>query len=186
MRYAYVADIVDPNDQRSNSKLYKLINQLDLPEGNVFIDSDLANRPELAKLLEMVETGDTIIIRSIMDLSESLTDIYHNSFPRLQDQGIELFSCEEPFFCGSDYSTTLNKIILIIKHFRIEKQKNGFDQALAEGRVGRPAKDDGAITEAIRLYETGVLTIAQIEKLTGVSKSTLYRYLKNNKEDDQK
>lgn len=53
----------------------------------------------------------------------------------------------------------------------------GYQKAVDEGRVGRPAKTDD-VEKAIKLYETGTYTISQIVQLTGVSKSTLYKYLK--------
>ena len=36
-----------------------------------------------------------------------------------------------------------------------------------------------AVKKAVKLYRTGEYTIKEIEEMTGVKKSTLYRYLKS-------
>ena len=47
--------------------------------------------------------------------------------------------------------------------------------------VGRPVIDRGSIEAAISMYNSTNFTLAQIKDMTGVSKSTLYRYLKKQK-----
>lgn len=42
---------------------------------------------------------------------------------------------------------------------------------------GRPKTDPNIIKKAVKLYRTGQYSIKEIEELTGVKKSTLYRNL---------
>ena len=86
-----------------------------------------------------------------------------------------MYSCEESFFCGEDYLENLSGYIRFYLTFQKKKQKQGYQKAVSEGKVGRPSKDK-AVEQAIELYRRG-LKIAQIETLTGISKSTLYRHL---------
>ena len=62
-----------------------------------------------------------------------------------------------------------------------KKQVAGYRKACAEGRVGRPPTKSKDIEQAIELYKSDACTISQITALTGVSKTTLYRVLKEQK-----
>lgn len=60
-----------------------------------------------------------------------------------------------------------------------ERTKEGLNAAHARGRVGgRPKTDSQKLKQAIKLYQTKQYSIKEIEELTGVKKSTLYRNLK--------
>ncbi|GGG31802.1 resolvase [Lysinibacillus alkalisoli] len=54
----------------------------------------------------------------------------------------------------------------------------GMMQAKEKGKVlGRPRKADENVKRAIAMYQTGQHTLFDIKNETGISKSTLYRYL---------
>jgi len=57
--------------------------------------------------------------------------------------------------------------------------REGLDAARARGRTGgRPVKlTDAKLATACRLYDERAHTVAQIVKIVGVSRSTLYRHL---------
>ena len=62
-----------------------------------------------------------------------------------------------------------------------ERTKEGLRSARARGRLGgRPKTDVTSINKAIKLYNTRQYSIKEIEELTGVKKSTLYRHLNIN------
>ena len=46
---------------------------------------------------------------------------------------------------------------------------------------GRPAKNKKDIDTAIKMYDSKLHSVADIEKTTGVSKATLYRYIKKRR-----
>lgn len=59
-----------------------------------------------------------------------------------------------------------------------EKTKQGLSEAKQKGvSTGRPRKPDQNVQRAIEMYESKNFTLAQIKEETGISKSTLYRYL---------
>lgn len=177
MKYVYFLDVQGPEDNRSNNKVFKLIDDFDIPEEQVFVDEDPEDRTELYKLVELLEEGDMLIIRSAKDIVEDIDYLYQTLFPYLQDKGVEIFSCEEPYFCGDTYADNLNNFMLFLDFFYKKRRQNGYEKAVDEGRVGRPAKTED-IEKAIEMYESKLYTISQITQLTGVSKSTIYRYLK--------
>ena len=176
MQYAYFLE-VQKYEERNNQKVFQIIKELELPEEQVFCDDKPDDRTELKNLIDILEEDDLLIIRSVKDITEDITPLYKELFPLLDSKGVELFSCEEPYLCGTDYKRTLNNFILLMDYFYVKRKKSGYQKALDEGRVGRPAKTE-SVEKAIKLYESNLYTIAQIESLTGVSKSTLYKYLK--------
>jgi len=162
---------------KANSKVFGLITAFEIPEEQVFVDEDAENKVELKRLIDLLEHGDTLIIRSARDIAEDLNTLYTILFPELQNRGVELFSCEEPYFCGDTYSDTMDNFVLLLDYFAKKRKQTGYQKALDEGRVGRPAKTE-EVEKAMAMYESKLYTISQITQLTGVSKSTLYKYLK--------
>lgn len=66
-----------------------------------------------------------------------------------------------------------------------ERTVDGFKAAKARGRKGgRPMTDKKKLDAAIRLYESGDFTVAQIEESTGGSKGSLYRELNRRKQGE--
>ena len=166
MVWAYVMENDYGAEKHNNTPIFKLVNQLKIPEEQVVFDQD-NSRDEFCKLLESMGVGDKLIIRSVEDLADDLMNLI-TVFQKLSDKEISLCSVEEPFLSGEDY-------------FQKKKQQAGYRKACAEGRVGRPAIKSKEIEQAIELYKSGTYTISQITALTGVSKTTLYRALKEQK-----
>lgn len=46
-------------------------------------------------------------------------------------------------------------------------------------KPGRPRKADDNVKRAIIMYQSQKFSLAQIKEETGISKTTLYRYLEN-------
>ena len=61
----------------------------------------------------------------------------------------------------------------------LQSEEFPFMLARIRGRKGgRPCCDQHKLNQAIKLYAAGQHTVAEIEDLTGIKKSTLYRYLR--------
>ena len=60
-----------------------------------------------------------------------------------------------------------------------ERTADGLKAARARGRKGgRPAIDQEQLNLALRMYDSKSCTVAEITKATGISKATLYAYLR--------
>ena len=177
MLYVYFLDIQPWEKERTNQKLFQLIQDFDIPEERIYVDDTGNDRTELDKLLDALEKEDMLIIRSVTDLTDDINGLLVELFPLLTEKGVELFSCEESFLCGYEYQNTLVGVIELLRYFRSLKKADNYQRALEAGKVGRPSKTDD-VEKAIKLYQSKIYTVSQIERLTGVSKSTLYRYLK--------
>lgn len=178
MLWAYVLENIDNVEFRDNKPLFLLIKDLEIVDEQIFIDKDTENqRPELDKLIAIMQTEDRLAIRSVLDLADNLSDLI-GVFQKLTNKQIMLCSCEENYLCGDDYLDTLNGFVKLYVDFEKKKQQQSYQKALENGSVGRPAKTK-EVEQAISMYQSGKYKVNQIESITGVSKSTLYRYLKN-------
>jgi DNA invertase Pin-like site-specific DNA recombinase len=64
----------------------------------------------------------------------------------------------------------------------VERTRAGLQAARKRGRVGgRPRVDGKAVEKALKLYASKEYSVAEITEITGVSKATLYRRLKEQK-----
>ncbi len=63
----------------------------------------------------------------------------------------------------------------------VERTQAGLQAARKRGRIGgRPRVDKKRVERALKLYESKEYSVAEITELTGVSKATLYRRLKEH------
>lgn len=179
MVWAYVMENGNGVEKHDNTPVFQLIQKMGLTDDQLVFDQD-NNRTEFCKLLESLQTGDKLIIRSVADLADDLMNLI-NVFQKLTDKQISLCSVEEPFLSGEDYLGSITEFTRLYVLFQKKKQVAGYRKACAEGRVGRPPTKSKDIEQAIELYKSDACTISQITALTGVSKTTLYRVLKEQK-----
>ena len=164
-----------------NSALFRIINDLEIEDEFVYSDTS-GCRDELEKLLADIDTifieasAKRLVIRSVVDLSDTAKGLI-GILSDLQDKGIILCSISEPYLSGENYFTMLSGFIQITNHYTEKRRKQGYEYAKEKGTIGRKAKTEET-AKAIRLYKTGAFTTAEIEQLSGVSSSTLYRALK--------
>lgn len=63
-----------------------------------------------------------------------------------------------------------------------QRTREGLDSARARGKKGgRPSKNQKDIDLEVKMYNSKQYTIPEIAKATGVSKTSLYRYIGNMK-----
>ncbi len=181
MNYAYVLENMTPEDKRDNTPLFNLINDFDLDEEQLCFDID-TKRVGLMPFLDKLNSGDKLLIRSVEDLADTLEGLIE-IFRVLSEKEVILYSCKEPFLCGEEYSENLDCSMKMILYFTKKKKEIGYQVAVLEGKVGRPAKKE-EILKAVAMYKSGNFKVSQIEVITGISKSSLYRYLQDNKGSD--
>ena len=179
MLWGYVLENSNCEDKRNNQPLFQLIQQLEIADDNLYFDMDGKEQTELQKLLKNIQPENRLVIRSVEDIADSMDELI-KILKLLSDKKISLCSCEEPFLSGEDYTDNLNSYLKLHKYFIDKKKKKAYQKAVAEGRVGRPVKESD-IKKAIDLYKSNNFTVEQIKAVTGISRTTLYRYI--NKEE---
>lgn len=139
------------------------------------------NRPELEKLLDRMTEGDTVVVESLSRLGRSTKDLIE--LTELFDRkGVHLVSLKESIDTSTPTGKLLFTLMSAIAQFErdviADRTQEGLRAARARGRMGgRPKVNSGNIKKAVKLYRTGEYSIKEIEELTGVKKSTLYRNL---------
>ena len=139
------------------------------------------DRPELAKILDRMTEGDTVVIESLSRLGRSTKDLIELT-ELFQSKGVHLVSLKEQIDTSTSTGKLLFTLMSAIAQFErdviADRTREGLKSARARGRTGgRPRTDADAVRKAIKLYNTRQYSIREIEELTGVKKSTLYRNL---------
>ena len=143
-------------------------------------------RPELNKMLDQIRTGDVIIISDLTRLSRSVKDLF-SIVEQIEGKGANIKSIKESWV---DTTTAQGKLMFTIfagiSQFEIDlisqRTIEGLNAARARGKKGgRPKVNDKDIKLAIKMYNSKNYSTSEIMKATDVSKTTLYRYINNNK-----
>ena len=142
------------------------------------------DRPELSKLLDRMTEGDTVVIESLSRLGRSTKDLIELT-ELFQSKGVHLVSLKESIDTSTSTGKLLFTLMSAIAQFErdviADRTREGLTAARSRGRTGgRPRTDPAAVRKAVRLYGTKEYSIKEIEELTGVKKSTIYRNLKEN------
>jgi DNA invertase Pin-like site-specific DNA recombinase len=144
-------------------------------------------RRGLEDLLAFARSGDTVIVWKLDRLGRSLKDLIE-TLNLLKSRGVDFISLTESI----DTTTPGGKLIFHLMGALAEFERDlirertnaGLAAARARGRRGgRPRKllTDGKVDLARRLYEDPHHSIAQICSMLGISRSTLFRYVKGAK-----
>ena len=139
------------------------------------------DRPELAKMLDRMTEGDTVVIESLSRLGRSTKDLIELT-ELFQSKGVHLVSLKEQIDTSTSTGKLLFTLMSAIAQFErdviADRTNEGLRSARARGRCGgRPKANTDAVRKAVKLYRTGQYSVREIEELTGIKKSTLYRYL---------
>ncbi len=140
------------------------------------------SRPELSDLFSHLRSGDTLVVWRLDRLGRSLPHLLQ-TVEDLEADGVGFRSLTESI----DTTTSGGKLIYSIFGALAEFERNlirertqlGLAAARAQGRLGgRPrSMSDAKIKQARRMRDGG-MSLADIRDVVGVSRSTLYRYLK--------
>ena len=144
------------------------------------------DRPELNKMFDMLRSGDTVIVTELSRFGRSVKDLLLLS-DILDKKGVNLKSLKEPW---ADTTTPQGRMLFVIfagisqfeRDLISQRTAEGLASARARGRKGgRPPKKNSVVTLALKMYDSKEYSISEIQKATGVSKTTLYRYIKMRK-----
>ncbi len=137
------------------------------------------DRPELSKLLERITKGDTVVIESLSRLGRSTRDLIELT-DLFKSKDVRLVSLKESIDTETSTGKLLFTLMSAIAQFErdtiADRTREGLRSARARGKTGgRPKTNSDSIKKAVKLYNTRQYSIKEIEELTGIKKSTLYR-----------
>jgi len=142
----------------------------------------LDSRHELARCLDHLRTGDTLVVWRLDRLGRSVRHLT-DTVTTLAERGVGFRSLTEAI----DTNTPGGKLIFHVfaglaefeREIIAERTHAGLAAARARGRKGgrRPKMTPDKIATARQLYDGRKHTVAQIAAIVGVSRATLYRHL---------
>ncbi len=141
------------------------------------------NRDGLSQALEIVRSGDTLVVWKLDRLGRSLQHLI-SVINNLKKEGIYFRSIQESLDTSSSTGKLIFHIFGALAEFERdiirERTMAGLAAARARGRIGGRPKimDKGKVKLARTLVADDTRSIGEICEILGVSKATLYRYLK--------
>lgn len=184
MKYGYIRPIV--GDQQVTEQL------TDLATDMIYLESHglAKKRVELERLLMHVQSGDTLYVQNIEVLADSLQQLLDVLRLAERDQLIIHFVDEQLTSQTLQSATLLQSVEFFTKLqtiFLRHSSTFSLQAAKQQGRtIGRPRKSDENLQRAFEMYDSKNFTLFDIKEETGISKSTLYRYLDERAVTDDK
>jgi len=146
-----------------------------------------ADRPELMKLIDQLRDGDVVVISELTRLSRSTKDLF-SIVELIQSKGAEIKSLKETWL---DTTTPQGALMMTIfaglsqfeADLTAQRTREGLAAARARGRFGgRPKTSDENRTRALKMYDGG-FSVDEVCKSCSISKSTLYNFINEQKEE---
>lgn len=148
-----------------------------------------ADRPEFQAVLSVLESGDTLVVTKLDRFARTATDAI-TLIRELMARGVAVHILN----MGVVEDTTTGRLLLTILSGFAEFERDMIVERLAEGkeaarragtlREGRPKKYTKEQRDhAMKLLETCSYT--EVERMTGISKATLTRYVREEKRKQQ-
>lgn len=187
--YGYVR--VSSIDQNEDRQLI-VMDENNVPKGNVYIDKQSGKdfeRPQYKKLVKKLKAGDLLYILSIDRLGRNYEDIQKQWRILTKDIGIDICVIDMPLLDtrnGKDLmGTFIADLVLQILSFVAQSERENIKKRQAQGiaaakakgvKFGRPeVPTPENFDKYISKWEKGQIATSEILKLTGLSKSTFYR-----------
>lgn len=139
-------------------------------------------RPQLSAALDYLRDGDVLCVWRLDRLGRSLKHLVE-VVAALQDRGVGFRSLHESIDTTTPSGRLTFHVFAALAEFERdlirERTVAGLTAARARGRKGgrKPSLTPKKVQVARRMYEQGDSTVAEIAKVLGVSRATIYRHL---------
>ncbi|MCE7792644.1 recombinase family protein [Salipaludibacillus sp. CUR1] len=152
-----------------------------------------AQRTELKAMIENVRHGDKVIVTKIDRLARSIIDL-NKIVTELTDKGVSVqFIKDNMTFEPGEHNKPMQTLMFNMlgsfaqfeRDLIVERTTEGRERAKAQGKhLGRKGKPKKDVQRAMSLYsdrDNNGMSIADIVKVTGVPRSTIYHEAKKQK-----
>ena len=184
----------------TGQNLDRQINELEkagLSIDKIFIDKESGkdfNRPNYKKLKKTLKSGDILFIKSIDRLGRNYQMILEEWRCLTTDKNVDIVILDMPLLdTRKDTKNLIGKfmsdVVLQILSFVAENERENIRQRQAEGikiaklkgiKFGRPKTPvPDNFSSIISLYKDKKITVAKAIQLSGLTRGTFYRMLKN-------
>jgi DNA invertase Pin-like site-specific DNA recombinase len=185
---------VSSAEQNEDRQLLAMYN-LDISLTHIFTDKQSGkdfNRPAYIELLNTLNTGDLLYIKSIDRLGRNYDEIREQWRVLTKERGIDITVIDMPLLDtrrGKDLmGTFIADLVLQILSFVAQNERENIRKRQAEGiaaakargvSFGRPVKKPAEnFAYLVRQWERGNLPIAELLTQSGLKEATFYRRLR--------
>ena len=146
-------------------------------------------RPELQRMLDELHEGDTVVVAEMTRISRSTRDML-NIIDEIKAKGCAIKSLSEPWLdttldnpAAEMVTTILSSLSQYERDMIRLRTLDGLRAADERGRHGgRPNKRDAKAGDIMRMRAEGK-TVAEIVEATGLSRTSVYRTIRDVAED---
>ena len=139
------------------------------------------DRPQLEELLKVLRSGDKVVVYKLDRISRSTKHLIELSevFNEMDVHFVSIAdNIDTSTAMGKFFFRTMASIAELERDIISERTKSGLQAARSRGKKGgRPTKKEDKVEIAIKMYKSKDYSIKEITEMTGLSKTTLYRYL---------
>jgi DNA invertase Pin-like site-specific DNA recombinase len=176
---------VSSEQQNLSSQLDALIASGVSPE-HIFaekVSGTLKNRPAWDECLKFLRKGDVLVVWKLDRLGRSLRNLM-DIIDELNSRGIGFKCLTAPIDTTTPEGTMLYQLLSVFaqyeKSIAAQRCAAGRQAARERGQIGgRPTKaNDEVLARIMELRDAGTLTVAEIGDAVGISRASVYRYLK--------
>lgn len=141
-------------------------------------------RPELMRMLEELNAGDTVVVAEMSRISRSTRDML-NIVDLIRSKGCQVKSLSETWLDTTD-ENPMNEFMLVMFSGLSELERKtirkrtleGLESARRRGRIGgRPRVQEDHAANVMAMREAGK-TVAEIVETEGISRATVYRIIR--------
>lgn len=179
-----------------DTSIFPALLEAGVKEEHILIDIQRASnpkaRPELEKLLDNLQSGDTVILHNLTCFVKSSRDLFR-LLEAVKDKGAYIKSLSDTWLDTTQTSpqsefflTIISAVSQLETDLAKHNHRTGIEFAKREGKYkGREkkyTKDHPGMKKALELVKAGDKTMKEICEITRVSRSALYRELRKQEE----
>lgn len=177
---------VSTEGQNLDRQIDMLLKQ-DVDKRNIYtekITGTKRDRPELNRMLEELQEGDTVIVSDLTRISRSTKDLLE-IVEKICNKGASIKSIKDTWLDTTSQNpynafllTVMSALSQLERDLISQRTREGLVSAKARGRSGgRPSKQSEYQKTVMLLY-TGGMRVADIVRSTGISRSTVNRIVR--------
>lgn len=147
------------------------------------------NRPQLDKLIDELQSGDTVVILDITRLSRSTSDLFQ-IINAIKEKGATVKSVRDTWLDTTDDNPYGNFLLSVMgglaqleRDLIATRTKEGLEVARRMGRKGGRPNKTNELNDLVYTLYTQNYTIKDIQKHTGLSRTSIYRCINSKKSE---